>query len=194
MRTQDVNLKTCRRRWMIGRNGERGSGISALAARHDDDDDDDSANKWLMLNWIVSVACRYLKPFNCVQYNCRCWVAIHEDIWEHEIKGLIQNNVIRVRNAWNCSIVCNNYWYYIAMLETEWLCSNGLIMLKRIIGFTLLYLEPFDCIPKDEYCSIELLVLRSNTWDHLNVFQWMKSVEENCYCTAKPFGCIAMNE
>ena len=26
---------------MIGRNGERGSGISVLAARHDDDDDDD---------------------------------------------------------------------------------------------------------------------------------------------------------
>ena len=37
VRTQDVTLKTCRRRWMIGRNGERGSGISALAARHDDD-------------------------------------------------------------------------------------------------------------------------------------------------------------
>ena len=33
---------------MIGRNGERGSGISALAARHDDDDDDDRFNesKW----------------------------------------------------------------------------------------------------------------------------------------------------
>ena len=42
MRTQDVTLKTCRRRWMIGRNGERGSGISALAARHDDDDDDET--------------------------------------------------------------------------------------------------------------------------------------------------------
>ena len=26
---------------MIGRSGERGSGISVLAARHDDDDDDD---------------------------------------------------------------------------------------------------------------------------------------------------------
>ena len=38
VRTQDVTLKTCRRRWMIGRNGERGSRISALAARHDDDD------------------------------------------------------------------------------------------------------------------------------------------------------------
>ena len=28
VRTKDVILKTCRRRWMIGRNGERGSGIS----------------------------------------------------------------------------------------------------------------------------------------------------------------------
>ena len=41
MRTQDVTLKTCRRRWIIGRNGERGLGISALAVWHDDDDDDD---------------------------------------------------------------------------------------------------------------------------------------------------------
>ena len=29
---------TCQKRWMIGRSGERGSGISVLAARHDDDD------------------------------------------------------------------------------------------------------------------------------------------------------------
>ena len=38
VRTQDVTLKTCRRRWMIGRSGERRSGISVLAARHDDDE------------------------------------------------------------------------------------------------------------------------------------------------------------
>ena len=37
---RDVALKTYQRRWMIGRSGERGSGISVLAARHDDDDDD----------------------------------------------------------------------------------------------------------------------------------------------------------
>ena len=36
---QDVVLKTCKRRWTIGRSGERGSGISVLPARHDDDDD-----------------------------------------------------------------------------------------------------------------------------------------------------------
>ena len=40
VRIRDVALKTCQKRWMIGRNGERGSGISMLAARHDDDDDD----------------------------------------------------------------------------------------------------------------------------------------------------------
>ena len=40
VRIRDVALNTCRRRWTIGRSGERESGISLLAA-HDDDDDDD---------------------------------------------------------------------------------------------------------------------------------------------------------
>ena len=40
VRIRDVDMKTCQKRWMIGRSGERGSGISVLAARHDDDDDD----------------------------------------------------------------------------------------------------------------------------------------------------------
>ena len=39
VRIQDVVLKTCLRRWTIGKSGERGSGISVLPARHDDDDD-----------------------------------------------------------------------------------------------------------------------------------------------------------
>ena len=50
---RDVTLKTCRRRWVIGRRGERGSGISMLAARHDDDDDD------ISITIIVQV---HLKP------------------------------------------------------------------------------------------------------------------------------------
>ena len=41
VRIRNVALKTCQKRWMIGRGGERGSGISVLVARHDDDDDDD---------------------------------------------------------------------------------------------------------------------------------------------------------
>ena len=39
VRIRDVALKTGQKRWMIGRSGERGSGISVLAARYDDDDD-----------------------------------------------------------------------------------------------------------------------------------------------------------
>ena len=35
---RDVALKTCQKRWMIGGSGNRGSGISVLAARHDYDD------------------------------------------------------------------------------------------------------------------------------------------------------------
>ena len=37
-RIRDVTLKTCQKRWMIGRSGERGSGIYVLAVWHDDDD------------------------------------------------------------------------------------------------------------------------------------------------------------
>ena len=38
VRIRDVALKTCQRRWTIGRSGDRGSVISVLAARHDDED------------------------------------------------------------------------------------------------------------------------------------------------------------
>ena len=41
VRIRDVALKTSQKRWMKGRSGERGSGISVLAARCDDDDDED---------------------------------------------------------------------------------------------------------------------------------------------------------
>ena len=41
VKIRDVLQKTCRRRWTIKKSGERGLGISVLAAWHDDDDDDD---------------------------------------------------------------------------------------------------------------------------------------------------------
>ena len=37
---RDVTLKTYRKQWTIGNDGERGSGISLLIVRHDDDDQD----------------------------------------------------------------------------------------------------------------------------------------------------------
>ena len=53
VRIRDVALKTCQSRWTIGRRGERGSGISVLAAWHNDDDDVTEAfichAKWMFL-------------------------------------------------------------------------------------------------------------------------------------------------
>ena len=37
---RDVALKTYQKQWMIGRGGNRGSGISMLIVQHPDDDDD----------------------------------------------------------------------------------------------------------------------------------------------------------
>ena len=54
VRIRDVTLKTCQKRWMIGRSGERGSRISVLAARHDDDD-----NTWMLdFKNVSSSSCR----------------------------------------------------------------------------------------------------------------------------------------
>ena len=39
VRIRDVALRTYQKRWTIGRIGERRSGISVLAERHDDDDE-----------------------------------------------------------------------------------------------------------------------------------------------------------
>ena len=51
VRIWDVALKTCQKWWMIGRSGERGSGISVLTAQHDDDDktlfNEEMASSWL---------------------------------------------------------------------------------------------------------------------------------------------------
>ena len=58
VRIRDVAQKTCQRRWTIGRSGERGLGISVLAARQGDDDDE-----------IVTPPKLYLKLFNSVQTN-----------------------------------------------------------------------------------------------------------------------------
>ena len=86
VRTRVVILKTCRRRWMIGRNGERRSGISAQAARHDDDDDEVSLvccvterrkrDKWIVLssNMISSEYRTVILTFcdHCIFFTCFC--------------------------------------------------------------------------------------------------------------------------
>ena len=70
VRIRDVTLKTCQRQWMIGRSGEKGSGISVLAAWHDDDDDDDVLMIYCVCI-IVICDCFYIRNIeNILCDNC----------------------------------------------------------------------------------------------------------------------------
>ena len=52
VKIRDVAPETCQKRWIIGRSGERGPGISVLAARHDDDDI--RSEFWILfLDWLL---------------------------------------------------------------------------------------------------------------------------------------------
>ena len=68
---RDVTLKTCQKRWMIGKSGERGSGISVLAARHDDDD---------IYIYICVCVCVISIIYVCVERRC---------VWAYECKEQI---------------------------------------------------------------------------------------------------------
>ena len=83
------NPKTCRRRWMIGRGGERRSGIFVLAARHDDDE-----------------AMRYQVPFlkSLVWRDLRLnpgLIGQHSTHWDNTYKLLIFH-----RKTWNYITFC----------------------------------------------------------------------------------------
>ena len=69
VRIRDVVVKTYQRRWTIGRRGERGSGISVPAARHDDDDDDDDIYDFKQV-WLCNTnySIQYYSLF-CTQLN-----------------------------------------------------------------------------------------------------------------------------
>ena len=53
VRIRDVALKTCQRRLTIGRSGERGSGISVLAAQHHDDENEEGELKFSLKILII---------------------------------------------------------------------------------------------------------------------------------------------
>ena len=93
VRIRDVALKTCRRRWMIGRSGERGSGISVLAARHDDDDDDDIlyVHIFVQQNFIITWIRKkiFLNQFKIIKLNQRTTQREGIRVKQHIGRGLL---------------------------------------------------------------------------------------------------------
>ena len=90
VRIWDVALKTCQKRWMIGRSGERGSGISVLTARHDDD-----IYIYIYIRLCVCV---------CVIVACLRWIK-HWRRREEKIDKTLLNKIL--------SIVFNYIYIYI---------------------------------------------------------------------------------
>ena len=102
VRTQDVTLKTCRRRWVIGRSGERGSGISVLTARHDDDDDDDDDDDEM----VSSIAIYY----------------VHTVKWFKVLLSNTNNKFHYLTHSWNL----NRYYYFRSGWTWEWWQWRGI--------------------------------------------------------------------
>ena len=80
VRIWDVALKTCQRQWMIGRSGERGSGISMLAAQHDDDDAIVQSYESMLYTNNNGNTISYIQefnitnpPFSSVSWGCRIY-------------------------------------------------------------------------------------------------------------------------
>ena len=53
------------------------------------------------------------------------------------------------------------------------------------------YLKPFNCVQRNEWCSIELLLFKSNTWNSLTVgLNWIIGITKQYL---EPFDCVQMN-
>ena len=96
---------------MIGRNGERGSGISALAARHDDDDD---MPIWFSKLNIIFNAKKITPQSSCYAYvdeNLLADVAIEDadlldDMPDEKPYDTLKNIIIRRVRKSGESVVC----------------------------------------------------------------------------------------
>ena len=80
VRIQDVVLKTCLRRWTIGKSGERGSGISVLPAQHDDEDDEYIVHLrscWALNCSIVTYVCYFSDNRQMVKKNTKIQITFY---------------------------------------------------------------------------------------------------------------------
>ena len=114
VRIRDVALKTCRRRWTIGKSGERGSGISVVAARHDDDND---------------IWCNYMPQMNlCGAVTDPKWVYIVQSMnifgvvtgpmWIYVVHSLALNEYLQCSHEpWLkiCGVGMNPKWMFVKL-------------------------------------------------------------------------------
>ena len=147
VRIWDVALKTCQRRRTIGRSGERGSGISVLAARHDDDD------SWTVIHLVVSTGVFHIsfRPQK-----------IQPSEWKEENKQTIWTWVSSKRKK-GCFVTP---WIPRASIDYRWHVFFTKLLQKQLGMLTLV-----DCVlcPAPIFSCLLLLTLSADCLPLLSV-------------------------
>ena len=102
VRIQVVVLKTCLGRWMIGRSGERGSGISVLPARYDDDDD-----------------IKFSKKLSCYEYSAYLYIT---DVILYNIR-VTPNSPANIENS--CIQIVIKIFFFLIEIDSTCNCLFG---------------------------------------------------------------------
>ena len=112
VRIRNVGMRTCRKRWMIGRGGERGSGISVLIAWQDDDEMMNDFKK----NWILSVRAR--RFIHLIDLSVLLWFYI-------KIPSLMSITPIQaflqVYNVWQLVYMIQWFFFSFLLWHKMWL-------------------------------------------------------------------------
>ena len=98
VRIRDVVLKTYLGRWMIGRSGERGSGISVLPAWHDDDD--------IFYTYSIQYSVWYSIHTIFYAYNILYTIFYTYSVYTHFIRGCPRGVMVK---AMDCGIVVHEF-------------------------------------------------------------------------------------
>ena len=124
VRIRDEALKTCRRRWTIVKSGERGSGISVLAARHDDDYDDSFETNLVFQN--VAVQNKYKNVYFILYTNYfKAYMGLR--FGGYFIRCLW---VVGSRLCW-CWLTAGFYGDHFAVFDIWLLCFSGPLIVGR---------------------------------------------------------------
>ena len=124
VRIRDVALRTCQRRWMKGKSGERGSGISVMAARHD---------IYIYIYIYISVATlvhqwHFVSDFLMIYYMCNCNIikdCVLFLVMNGELVKKFKFDFLSASSLWKCQP--GGPWvYWTSVLSTK--------VMKSIVG------------------------------------------------------------
>ena len=105
VRIRGVTLKTCQKRWMIGKSSERRSGISVLAAWHDDDDD------LFITKLVITFVSVYVYIYIYIYITQWKWHSKCSNLEKKAIFGSIYHWMPIFWGLRSCRIFLNRFWF-----------------------------------------------------------------------------------